>query len=173
MIIVALGELKAEGKLRNFKLLFAGHPKGPKDHAYFQFLKELTIKYSLKEEVAFLGHVENMDSFYHSLDLFIHATIDPEPFGLVIAEAMSAQCLVLASSSGGAGELIAYGKNGFSYNCTDLINAKENLKKEIVFIIQQSPAQLRSCAESGQKFINEKYSTTSMVSTVENIYSQL
>jgi glycosyltransferase involved in cell wall biosynthesis len=41
-----------------------------------------------------------------SLDVVVHASTEPEPFGLVIAEAMACGRAVVASRAGGAAELI-------------------------------------------------------------------
>jgi glycosyltransferase involved in cell wall biosynthesis len=41
-----------------------------------------------------------------ALDVVVHASTDPEPFGLVVAEAMACGRAVTTSGTGGASELI-------------------------------------------------------------------
>ena len=44
-----------------------------------------------------------------ALDVVVHASTDPEPFGLVIAEAMATGRAVIVSFAGGARELVTPG----------------------------------------------------------------
>jgi glycosyltransferase involved in cell wall biosynthesis len=46
-----------------------------------------------------------------SLDVVVHASSEPEPFGLVIAEAMACGRAVITTASGGASELIEAGRD--------------------------------------------------------------
>lgn len=46
-----------------------------------------------------------------ALDIVVHASTQPEPFGLVIAEAMACGRAVIASQAGGAAEIIDPGEN--------------------------------------------------------------
>ena len=46
-----------------------------------------------------------MPSALRSLDIVVHASTAPEPFGMVIAEGMAAQRAVVAARGGGAAEL--------------------------------------------------------------------
>ena len=48
-----------------------------------------------------------------SLDILVHASIKPEPFGRVIVEAMASGTPVVASKSGGCVEIIENGVDGF------------------------------------------------------------
>ena len=44
-----------------------------------------------------------------SLDVIVHASVEPEPFGLVIAEAMACGRPVIVSRAGGAAEIAQAG----------------------------------------------------------------
>jgi glycosyltransferase involved in cell wall biosynthesis len=59
----------------------------------------------LGARVGFTGHVADSSSAMRALDVVVHASTDPEPFGLVIAEAMACGKAVVASEGGGATEL--------------------------------------------------------------------
>ena len=59
----------------------------------------------LGPRVGFTGFVPDSSSAIRSLDIVVHASTDPEPFGLVIAEAMACGKAVVASGAGGAIEL--------------------------------------------------------------------
>jgi glycosyltransferase involved in cell wall biosynthesis len=59
----------------------------------------------LDGRVGFTGFVEGVDEAIRGLDVVVHASTAPEPFGLVIAEAMACGRAVIASDAGGAREI--------------------------------------------------------------------
>lgn len=69
----------------------------------------------LGARVGFTGFVSDAAPAIRALDIVVHASTDPEPFGLVIAEAMACGKAVVASQSGGAAELVTSGGNGLAH----------------------------------------------------------
>jgi glycosyltransferase involved in cell wall biosynthesis len=61
------------------------------------------------ERIGFTGRVEDVPAALRSLDIVVHASIQPEPFGLVIAEAMACGRPVIVSRAGGAAEIARAG----------------------------------------------------------------
>ena len=59
----------------------------------------------LGEMVGFTGKVDDVSTALRALDIAVHASTDPEPFGLVIAEAMACGRPVVVSRAGGAAEI--------------------------------------------------------------------
>lgn len=55
--------------------------------------------------VGFTGKVDDVPSVLRALDVVVHASTEPEPFGLVIAEAMACARPVIVSRAGGAAEI--------------------------------------------------------------------
>ena len=68
-------------------------------------LKKQAANLGLKDKVDFLGFQQDIAKIYHSLDIVIHASTQPEPYGLVIVEAMACGRPVIVSQAGGAAEL--------------------------------------------------------------------
>jgi dihydrolipoamide dehydrogenase len=59
----------------------------------------------IQDQVEFLGFQTDVAQIYRRLDILVHASTQPEPFGLAIAEAMACGKPVIVSQSGGAAEL--------------------------------------------------------------------
>lgn len=58
------------------------------------------------DRIGFTGFVERPAEALRALDVVVHASTEPEPFGLVIAEGMACGKAVVASRAGGAAELV-------------------------------------------------------------------
>lgn len=82
-------------------------------------LKERAAQLGLSERVGFTGFVDSAADAMRSLDVVVHASTEPEPFGLVIAEAMACGRAVIASQAGGAAELIESGVNALGHSPGD------------------------------------------------------
>jgi glycosyltransferase involved in cell wall biosynthesis len=59
----------------------------------------------LCDMVGFTGKVDDVPAVLRSLDIAVHASTEPEPFGLVIAEAMACGRPIIVSRAGGAAEI--------------------------------------------------------------------
>ncbi|HET9360748.1 MAG TPA: glycosyltransferase family 4 protein, partial [Vicinamibacterales bacterium] len=67
------------------------------------------------DRVGFTGFVQDSSAAIRALDLVVHASTDPEPFGLVIAEAMACGKAVIVSQAGGAIEFTEPGTNALTH----------------------------------------------------------
>ena len=70
-------------------------------------LRALAASHGLADRVAFTSHVTDVASAMRALDIVVHASEEPEPFGLVIAEAMACGRAVITCGTGGAMEVAA------------------------------------------------------------------
>jgi len=68
-------------------------------------LQMLAERLGLQERVGFTGFLPPAPAM-RALDVVVHASTHPEPFGLVIAEGMACGRAVITSGSGGAAELV-------------------------------------------------------------------
>ncbi len=69
-------------------------------------LHRLAEQYGVADRVGFVGFVAAADQVMRALDVVVHASTTPEPFGLVIAEAMACGRALVTSAAGGAAELV-------------------------------------------------------------------
>jgi glycosyltransferase involved in cell wall biosynthesis len=78
-------------------------------------LKESAAARGLGGLVGFTGHIHDVPAALRSLDVVVHASTEPEPFGMAIAEAMASGRAVVAASAGGASELFDDGVNAVGH----------------------------------------------------------
>jgi glycosyltransferase involved in cell wall biosynthesis len=79
---------------------------------YELMLRQWVADNGLTEAVVFTGYSSDVGPLYQICDIVVHASIEPEPFGLVIVEALSAGPAVIASSLGAGPEIVADGVTG-------------------------------------------------------------
>lgn len=85
------------------------------EDGYAEQLTALVVELNLGAQVTFTGHVDDVYERMAKWDCVVHASIIPEPFGLVVVQAMVAGIPVIASGEGGPAEVIRDGENGFLF----------------------------------------------------------
>lgn len=93
-------------------------------------LRGLAARHGLSGRVGFTGFVRDSDQVMRGLDVVVHASTTPEPFGLVIAEAMACGRALVTSATGGAAELVRAGEDALTHrpgNVADLTAAIQAL----------------------------------------------
>ena len=66
------------------------------DISYRQFLAEIISKFKLENHVVFTGYSKNVFDYINALDVMIHKSIEPEPFGRGLIVAKSGRWKALA-----------------------------------------------------------------------------
>jgi glycosyltransferase involved in cell wall biosynthesis len=94
---------------------------GEAETAYECDLRRLAEELGVSDRVEFRGHREDIASELARIDILVHASIVPEPFGQTIIEGMSAQLAVVASRGGGPEEIITEGVDGLLYEPGDFV----------------------------------------------------
>ena len=75
--------------------------------------ERLARDWKMEERVHFTGFVEDIRPLLWSSDLFVLPSREPEPFGLVLLEAMASGLPVIATDCGGPLDMVDPGRNGW------------------------------------------------------------
>ncbi|PWU04526.1 MAG: glycosyl transferase family 1 [Terriglobia bacterium] len=102
-------------------------------------LKQEAQQFGLERSVGFTGFVENVPAAMRALDVIVHASTEPEPFGMVIAEGMAAGKAVIVSRSGGATELFTEESTALGHTPGDAVD----LAQQIVRLGQDASLRAR------------------------------
>lgn len=115
-----------------FRVVVAGGaPAGFEDYA--AGLKALAAELGISDRVEFSGHVRDIFGVLALTDVAVHASVQPEPFGRVIAEAMISGVAVVAARGGGAAEIVRHEQTGLHVPMGDadaLADAIERLLRD-------------------------------------------
>ena len=77
-------------------------------------LRRVADTLSLNGNVGFTGFVNDPAAAIRALDIVVHASTSPEPFGRVIAEAMACGKPVIMTAAGGALEIVTSGQDAIA-----------------------------------------------------------
>lgn len=91
-------------------------------------LRRLADQLGISHKVGFTGYVEEPAAAMRSLDIVVHASTQPEPFGRAIVEAMACRRAVIASQTVGAAEIITNGIDALIYTPGDAVMLAEHIK---------------------------------------------
>jgi glycosyltransferase involved in cell wall biosynthesis len=82
------------------------------EEAYEQRLRRMVRDLGIDSRVHFLGQRSDVPRLMRAVDAVIHPSIDPEPFGRTLVEAMLADVPVIATDAGAASDILEDGKAG-------------------------------------------------------------
>lgn len=82
------------------------------DEGYEESLRRQVVRLGLSDRVEFTGFRADVAAELASLDIVVHASVIPEPFGQVVTEAMAAGVPVIAARAGGPARMITPGVDG-------------------------------------------------------------
>lgn len=82
------------------------------DIEYLQKVRQEIHDRDLKTNIIITGYRSDVPDLINSLDVMIHSSIEPEPFGMVSLEGMCLKKAVIATNIGGPMEIIENGASG-------------------------------------------------------------
>ncbi len=106
----ALARLDGDVPVRGYIVGGALYQTAGSQHSVAE-LRRTAQRLGLGERVGFTGFVEDAAAAMRALDVVVHASTQPEPFGLVIAEAMACGRALVVSKGGGAAEIVTPGED--------------------------------------------------------------
>jgi glycosyltransferase involved in cell wall biosynthesis len=103
----ALGRLRQVNAVAPFRGYVVGGPlyQTPGSQVTRVELEEFAQRAGVADRVGFVPFQHDPAGVYRALDVVVHASTQPEPFGLTIAEGMACGRAVVVSAAGGAAEL--------------------------------------------------------------------
>jgi glycosyltransferase involved in cell wall biosynthesis len=138
------------------------------DPEYADKLKQKISNLNLAGHVFITGFLPNVTDLYPDIDILVNASIEPEPFGTTIYEAMAAGCIAIASSIGGSPEIIDNGKTGFLFKEGD----SHELATKISFVLSHS-GKLDNIGKDARHSVAEHFNINNMVEKYNNLYENL
>jgi glycosyltransferase involved in cell wall biosynthesis len=154
VLIDALAELPGVGCIIVGDALFG-------EQAYAAELKQIVLARGLADRVRFLGHRSDVPTLMKAVDAMVHPSIDPEPFGRTLVEAMLAGVPVIATDAGAAPDILEGGRAGTLVPPNDA----QALRSAIAAVLAR-PESLPGQLEYASLRAQAQYSVTRMLDAI-------
>jgi glycosyltransferase involved in cell wall biosynthesis len=164
-ILVDAMELVASRYPKAHCLIIGGVHRAGEEYA--EELRGRVRRLGLGERVHFVGFREDVPDVIQALDVVVHASVRPEPFGRVILEGMLLGKPVVASKAGGVLELIEHEKTGYLVPPGD-VPALADCLTTILAQPERAAAMGRYAAEWARK----QFSLARQVEEMSQIYEE-
>jgi glycosyltransferase involved in cell wall biosynthesis len=138
------------------------------DPGYEEELRRRASGLGLGERVVFTGHRDDVADVLEAIDVVVHASVEREPFGMVIAEAMAARKPVVASRDAGPMEIVADDVSGILVRPGDA----EEIGTAVLMLLGD-PALARRMGEAGRAIVEEKFTVERHVELTEQVYREV
>jgi len=135
--------------------------------AYLRELENLVREFGLVDRVIFTGYRADVPALMSALDIVVHTSVTPEPFGLVILEGMALAKPVVCSAHGGPLEIVEDGVSGFLVPPGD----PEALSARLTTLLVSREIRERIGRAALQRV--NAFNVTQHVERVQNIYRSL
>jgi glycosyltransferase involved in cell wall biosynthesis len=113
--------------------------------SYAAELRTLVASLGLDARVHFLGFRSDVPALMRAVDVLVHTSTAPEPFGRVIVEGMLAHRPVVATAGGGASEIVKAGVTAWQVMPNDPAGLAAAIREVLA-----APARAREIAEAGR-----------------------
>lgn len=131
-------------------------------------LKDIAERLGISNRVGFTGFVAEPASAMRALDIVVHASTQPEPFGLVIVEAMACGRALIVSEAGGAAELIENGVNALGHTPGDAAQLAERITQ-----LASDPALRARLGAAGRGTAEQRFNRRRLARELVPIYQSL
>ncbi len=155
-------------QVRNLKALIVGEPDPPTETAYLKHLQSLVQELGLSDIVRFTGFYSDIPRLMASLDVVVHSSSSPEPFGIVVIEGMAAGKPVIATGAGGVLDIVEDGRNGLLVPVGD-----DQAMAEAILSLAHSPDLAVQLGTNACQRVKAHFAVTRYAQTVQAIYQGL
>lgn len=135
---------------------------------FYQKLLNLCYKLRLEKNIIFTGFQENVADFMNVVDVVIHSSIEPEPFGIVNLEAMALKKPVVSTNIGAPLEVIVDGKTGLLVTPGDPVA----LARAVMGLLSDRNMRNRM-GKAGYKRLCEEFTLSRNVQRTEALYDKI
>ena len=138
------------------------------EETYAASLTQLAESLGITASLAFLGQRDDLWRVLSGLDILVHCSIEPEPFGRVIIEGMAAGLPVVAYDHGGPSDIVVDGETGILVRPNDV----EGLADAVHGLVDDGQRRAR-LGQAGQIRAAQRYEVNALTREIEAVLSSV
>lgn len=135
---------------------------------YGEQLRALVEREAVASQVIFTGFRMDVRPYYARLSALVHCSLQPEPFGLTIIEAMASAVPVVAARGGGPAEIVEEGVDGLLHTAGN----EEELRAAVVRVLDDRCLR-ESMVAAGLRKVEARYRPAAMMEIIERVYDDV
>ncbi len=163
LLIEAIKEL---GRI-DIQCLIVGSDQGRQ--SYRRELERQIESCGMTGNIHIIGHCDDMPAAYMLADVVVSASLEPEAFGRVAAEAQSMGRQVIAADHGGTRETVIQGETGWLTKPGDAQDLAERLNA----VLAMSETSRQNLAERAKSNIHNNFSKERMCEQTLDVYNEV
>jgi glycosyltransferase involved in cell wall biosynthesis len=140
----------------------------PEERGYQVKLTKQIVAMGLSGRVLFTGHRPDVANYINALEIQVHASIAPEPFGRVLLEAMALAKPVVASGDGAVPEIVVDELTGLLFEPGNPNSLASCLRR---LLLNRDEAM--AMGREGRRRLEESFSIEQSALQVEELYERL
>ncbi|MDZ4849217.1 MAG: glycosyltransferase family 4 protein [Pirellulaceae bacterium] len=162
--------LQAIAKLPNTRAYIVGGPLYTTSGSQWSEtdLRGIANKLGIQDRVGFVPFQTDPRSIYRSLDIVVHASTRPEPFGLTIAEAMACGRPVVVANAGGARDLFTDQKDAVGHEPGNIESLKQAIEQ-----LASNPELREKIGRQARATAAQRFTTSRFGSQLIEVYESL
>ena len=138
------------------------------DDAYLTNLQAMVAEAGIERNVRFTGYQKEVPSLMNLMEFVIHASVAPEPFGMVVLEAMAQRKAVIGSRAGGPVEMIVEGETGLTFPPGDAQTLAARMGELLA-----DPERSRRMGEAGYKRLLQEFTMAKYMDEIHAAYKAI
>ena len=149
-------------------LVVGGEVEGRGRESFGQTCRNLSKELGIEDQVIFTGHRKDISHIMESLDVFVHASVNPDPLPGVVMEAMASTTPVVGANAGGVPEEMADRVTGFLYPPDD----SKTMAQKIIRLLKD-PQLAKQMGRAGQKRVSTLFEKKHLCKKIETVYETI
>lgn len=138
------------------------------DRDYYNSMVTLVRNLGLADKIVFTGFREDVPALMNMMEVVVHASIQPEPFGMVLIEGMALGKPVIATKAGGPLDIVDNGESGFLADIGDYME----MGKKITMLLK-NPDLSKEMGNNARERVVKYFCKEKHARAVEDIYENL
>lgn len=135
---------------------------------YYNSMITLVRNLGLDDKIVFTGFRDDMPALMNVMKVIVHASIRPEPFGMVLIEGMAMGKPVVATKAGGPLDIVDNGESGFLVDIGDSVE----MGRKIVHLLK-NPDLSKKMGNNASERVMKYFCKERYAKEIEDIYRNL
>lgn len=138
------------------------------EDAYERSLREAAQAMGIADRVHFLGHRGDVPRLMSAMDAIVHPSVDPEPFGRTLVEAMLCRVPVVAAGTGAVPEILDEGRVGLLVPPGDAAALASSLCR-----VMTENVALSAMVDRAEERARRLYAASRMIAAIRDVTAPL